>query len=65
MGVALDPAGGAPGTEGLPYEVYQVAEANPACLVGHAVVYDPFGSWAVLRVIGAEPDLLVWMPLKG
>eukprot|EP00974_Lingulodinium_polyedra_P099739 9661830-Lingulodinium_polyedra.AAC.1 len=55
-GVVLEPSGSAPGTDRLPSEVYQVAPANLACLVGQAVHYAPLGSWAVKHIIGNEPD---------
>eukprot|EP00974_Lingulodinium_polyedra_P105175 10183433-Lingulodinium_polyedra.AAC.1 len=57
-GIVLVPGGSAPGTDGRPYEVYQVAPANLACLVGQAVRDASLGPWVVRRIIDDEPDLL-------
>eukprot|EP00974_Lingulodinium_polyedra_P065571 6340065-Lingulodinium_polyedra.AAC.1 len=65
MGLVLEPGGNAPGTDGLPYEVYQVAPATLACLIGQAIHYAHLGPQVVRRIIGDEPDLLVWMPKPG
>eukprot|EP00974_Lingulodinium_polyedra_P119547 11171559-Lingulodinium_polyedra.AAC.1 len=46
MSIELEPAGSTPGTDGVPYEVYQVGSANLVCLVGQAVLYAPLGAWA-------------------
>eukprot|EP00974_Lingulodinium_polyedra_P049372 4744899-Lingulodinium_polyedra.AAC.1 len=43
MGVVLEPIGSAQGTDGPPYEVYQVAPANLVCLVGQAVLFRTVG----------------------
>eukprot|EP00974_Lingulodinium_polyedra_P130701 11214853-Lingulodinium_polyedra.AAC.1 len=57
--------GSALGTDGLPYEVYQVAPANLVCLVGRAALFAPLGVWAVRYMFGDEAELLAWKPKHG
>ena len=62
VGLILRPKGSSAGVDGLPHEVYQVAPRGLACLVGQAARAATLGAWAVRRVMGREPDLLVWTP---
>eukprot|EP00974_Lingulodinium_polyedra_P092376 8950307-Lingulodinium_polyedra.AAC.1 len=42
-----------------------MAPANLACLLGQAIHDAPLGPRVIRRIIGDEPDLLVWMPKPG
>eukprot|EP00974_Lingulodinium_polyedra_P094062 9115266-Lingulodinium_polyedra.AAC.1 len=50
LALVLEPKGSAPGTDGLPYEVYQQAPATLACILGQAVHYAHLGPGVICNI---------------
>ena len=62
--VVLAQLGSVPGIDDIPYEVLHHGAGFVAHLVGQAILGLVVTPYSLDRVLGADPDLLVWIP-KG
>ena len=62
--VVVQPAGSAPGHDGIPYETFHHGIMFVSCLIGQAFYAAQMANTAIERVLGPSIDILVWI-LKG
>eukprot|EP00974_Lingulodinium_polyedra_P033752 3245627-Lingulodinium_polyedra.AAC.1 len=60
--VVPQPGGNTTGTDGFPYEAYQLAPRTQTCIVAQTVIFAEHGPPVVLYIVGPEPELLVYIP---
>ena len=60
-GVVVQPAGSAPGHDGIPYEAFHHGVHFVACLLGQALHAARISSRALEWVLGPSLDILVWI----